>query len=193
MAALLLVMTWSTNDGDLPGNDANEKPGDDHSPPGWTDDQAAFRGFPTTPVFAAWLKRSSSSPARTAAIRVSMTAGSLSLDPTAMPALPFSNSMGLAPNLIDMTTCPAGSVFHQGRTACCLVVACRSPLSLVHRWTVRTWFGSFRSSFCSSSFATNLARRAWTGSLPVLGMAVNESDLRTGMWVLRCWMKPAPS
>src|ERR1700674_620442 len=183
MAALLLVMNGPTDGEDLPGNDANEKPGDDHSPPGQTDDQAAFRGFPTTPVFAAWLKRSSSSPARTAAISVSITAGSFSLGPTAMPALPFSNSTGLAPNLMDMTTCPEGSVFHQDRTACCLVVACLSPLTLVHRWTVRTWLGSFKSSFCYSSFETNLARRMWTGSLPVLGMAVNESDLRTGMWV----------
>jgi hypothetical protein len=82
------------------------------------------------------------------------------------------------------------SVFHQGRTACCLMVACRSPLTLVHRWTVRTWLGSLRSSFCSSSLATNLARRVWTGSLPDFGRAVNERDLRTGMWVLRCWINP---
>src|SRR5205814_2979303 len=101
---------------------------------GLTDDQAALRGLPIVPVFAAWLKRSSSSPARTAVIRVSITAGSLSLDGTTMPALPFSNSMGLAPNLTDMTIWPARSVFHQGRTACCLVTACLSPLTLVHRW-----------------------------------------------------------
>src|SRR4029077_5315525 len=82
------------------------------------------------------------------------------------------------------------SVHHQGRMACCFVVACRSPLTLVHRWTVLTWLGSFRSSFCSSSLATNLARRVWTGSLPDFGSAVNESDLRTGIWVLRCWINP---
>src|SRR3984957_17631948 len=143
--------------------------------------QAAFRVLPIVPVLAAWLNNSSSSPARTAEMRVSITTGSLSLDGTTMPAFPFSNSMGLAPNLMDITTCPDGSVFHQGRTACCLVVAWRSPLILVHRWTVRTWFGSFRIDFCSSSLVTNLARRVWTGSLPDLGMAVNESDLRTGM------------
>jgi hypothetical protein len=38
MAALLLVMTLPTNDEDLPGDDANGKPGDDRSSPGWTDD-----------------------------------------------------------------------------------------------------------------------------------------------------------
>jgi hypothetical protein len=32
-----------------------------------------------------------------------------------MPALPFSNSMGLAPNLTDITIWPEGSVFHQDR------------------------------------------------------------------------------
>jgi hypothetical protein len=37
---------------------------------------------------AAWLKSSSSSPAFTAAIRVSITVGSLSFDGTTMPALP---------------------------------------------------------------------------------------------------------
>jgi hypothetical protein len=60
---------------------------------------AAFRDFPIAPTFAAWLKRSSSSPARTAAIGASMSAGSLSFEPTTMPALPFSNSTGFAPNL----------------------------------------------------------------------------------------------
>src|SRR6266478_8078437 len=96
---------------------------------GPTDDQAALRVLPIAPVFAAWLNNSSSSPARTAAISVSITVGSLSLEGTTMPALPFSNSMGLAPNLMDITTCPAGSVFHQGRTACCLVTACLSPFT----------------------------------------------------------------
>ena len=48
-----------------------------------------------------------------------------------MPALPFLNSMGLAPNLTDITTWPDGSVVHQGRTACCFVVACRWPSTLV--------------------------------------------------------------
>jgi hypothetical protein len=52
--------------------------------------------FPIDPVLAAWLNSSSSSPARTAVIRVSITAGSLSVDGTTIPALPFSNSMGLA-------------------------------------------------------------------------------------------------
>src|SRR5665213_685773 len=107
-----------------------------------------------------------------------------------MPALPFSNSMGLAPNLTDMRTWPDGSVFHHGRTACCLVVDWRSPLTLVQRWTVRTWLGSFRSSFCSSSLVMNLVRRCWIGSFVVLGSKVNESDLRTAIWVLRCWINP---
>jgi len=48
-------------------------------------------------------KRSSNSPARTAAMSASISAGSLSFEPTTMPALPFSNSTGLAPNLMDMT------------------------------------------------------------------------------------------
>src|SRR6202162_922520 len=74
--------------------------------------QAALRVFAIDPVLAAWLNSSSSSPARTAEISVSITAGSLSLDGTTIPAFPFSNSMGLAPNLTDITTCPAGSVFH---------------------------------------------------------------------------------
>jgi hypothetical protein len=47
----------------------------------------------------------------------SINAGSLSFEPTTMPALPFSNSTGLAPNLMDRTTWPEASVFHQGRTA----------------------------------------------------------------------------
>jgi hypothetical protein len=76
-----------------------------HSRP--TDNQTALRAFPIDPVLAAWLN---SSPARTAEIRVSITAGSLSLEGTTMPALPFSNSMGLAPNLMDITTWPTGSV-----------------------------------------------------------------------------------
>jgi hypothetical protein len=59
-----------------------------------TDDQATLRGFPIVPALAAWLKRSSSSPARTAAI----SAGSLPFELTTIPALPFSNSSGLAPN-----------------------------------------------------------------------------------------------
>jgi hypothetical protein len=45
---------------------------------------------------AAWLNNSSSSPARTAAIRVPITVGRLSFDGTTIPALPFANSMGLA-------------------------------------------------------------------------------------------------
>jgi hypothetical protein len=98
------------------------------------------------------LSQPSRSPARTAAVRVSITVGSLSLDGATMPALPFSNSMGLVPNLMDITTWPDGSVFHQGLTACCLVVACRSPLTFVHRWTVRTCLGSFRSSLCGPRF-----------------------------------------
>jgi hypothetical protein len=52
--------------------------------------------FPIDPALAAWLNSSSSSPARTAVIRVSITGGSLSVDGTTIPALPFSNSMGLA-------------------------------------------------------------------------------------------------
>jgi hypothetical protein len=75
-----------------------------------------------------------------------------------MPALPFSNSMSLAPNLMD-DNLTGGSIFHQGRTACCLVVACLSPSTLTHRWTVRMWLGSFRRSFCSSS-----SRRTWPGA-----------------------------
>jgi hypothetical protein len=46
--------------------------------------------------------KSSSSPAGTAAIKVSITVGSLSLDATTIPALPFSNSIGLAPNLMEI-------------------------------------------------------------------------------------------
>jgi len=42
-----------------------------------------LRAFPIDPVLAAWLN---SSPARTAEIRVSITAGSLSLEGTTMPA-----------------------------------------------------------------------------------------------------------
>ena len=39
----------------------------------------------------------------TASISASMTPGSLSREPTAMPALPFSNSMGFVPWYSDMT------------------------------------------------------------------------------------------
>src|SRR6187455_1014788 len=63
----------------------------------------------------AFAKRSSISPARTASIRVLITVGSLSFDGTAIPALPFSNSMGLAPNLTDMMIWPVGSIFHHGQ------------------------------------------------------------------------------
>src|ERR1700688_1533570 len=45
---------------------------------------------------------------------------------------------GLGPELDGHPDLPAGSVFHQGLTACCLVLACRCPSTLVHRWTVRT-------------------------------------------------------
>jgi hypothetical protein len=77
------------------------------APPGYSR-QAALRALPIDPVLAAWSNSPSSSPARTAVIRVSITAGSLSLDGTTMPALPFSNSRGLAPNLMDIGL-PPGS------------------------------------------------------------------------------------
>jgi hypothetical protein len=64
-----------------------------------------LRAFPIDPVLAACLNSSSSSPARTAAIRVSITAGSLSSDGT--------NDAGLA--LLELD--PAGSVFRQGDLA----------------------------------------------------------------------------
>jgi hypothetical protein len=51
-----------------------------------------------------------------------------------MPALPFSNSMGLAPNLMDITTWPDGSVFHQVLTACCLVAWNADVTSRLAAW-----------------------------------------------------------
>jgi hypothetical protein len=98
-----------------------------------------------------------------------------------MPALPFSNSMSLAPNLmddnltrgIDLPPGPDGPLLSGGLP---LAVDLDPPLD------GPDVVGSFRRSFCSSSFATNLARRCWTGSFPVFGRAVNESDFRTGMY-----------
>lgn len=89
------VTLWSRRFGDRSGAEVRLRR--------WpSDDQAALRALPIEPVLAAWLNSSSSSPARTAEIRVSITAGSLSLDGTTIPALPLSNSMGLAPNLTDI-------------------------------------------------------------------------------------------
>ena len=89
-----------------------------------------------------------------------------------MPALPFSNSR--AGTELDGDDHLSGRVrLRKGRTACCLVVACRSSSTFVHRW-IRTKLGSFRSRFCSSSLVTNLARRACAGSFPVFGMAVGS-------------------
>jgi hypothetical protein len=54
--------------------------------------------FCTSPYVCPWsLTIRSSSPALTALMRPSISASSLSLDVTAMPGLPFSNSIGLVP------------------------------------------------------------------------------------------------
>ena len=74
----------------------------DLSPPSPEAGQAAFF-LNAGRCLLACAKRSSNSPARTASMRVLMTVGSLSFDGTTMPALPFSNSMGFVPNLIDIT------------------------------------------------------------------------------------------
>jgi hypothetical protein len=63
---------------------------------------AARRAFCATRCLLALAMTSSSSPAQTAAMRVSMTDDSLSFDGTMIAGLPFSNSTGLLPNLIDM-------------------------------------------------------------------------------------------
>src|SRR4029077_9604267 len=55
-------------------------------------------------------------PALAAAVSVSMTAGSFSLEATATAAFPFSNSTGLPPNLTVMKTWPELSVPHQDFT-----------------------------------------------------------------------------
>jgi hypothetical protein len=43
----------------------------------------------------------------------------------------------LAPNLIDMTSWPDGSVFHHGRTRCFRMTGCLWPSTSTIRWTVR--------------------------------------------------------
>lgn len=60
-------------------------------------DQAAFRFFCNGLALLALARMSSSSPPRTAAIKVSMTEASLSFAETAIAALPFSNSIGFPP------------------------------------------------------------------------------------------------
>ena len=76
-----------------------------------------------------------------------MTAGSFSFDATAMPALPFSNSIGFVPWYTDMTRWPDASARHQGRTRCCFSTWRRSSPLPVQRCDVRTCEGFFEQQF----------------------------------------------
>jgi hypothetical protein len=98
-----------------------------------------------------------------------------------MPALALLELDELGPELDEHDNLTRGIDLPPGPDGL-LLVPCLSLSTLTHRWTVRMWLGSFRRSFCSSSYATNLARRCWTGSFPVFERAVNESDFRTGMY-----------
>src|SRR5262249_17938448 len=77
---------------------------------------SALRDFCSGLCLLACVRRSSNSPTRAAAIKVSMTVGSLSFDATVMAAFPFSNSTGLPANRTVMKVCPTASVPHQGLT-----------------------------------------------------------------------------
>ena len=109
-------------------------------------DQAAFFFGAGRAAFAP-SSIGSSSPVRTAPIKVSMTPGSFSLVPPTIPALPFSNSSGFQPIRTKKTTWPFSSVRHHGRTGSFLSVSTRSPSCFFHLWTTRTWAGSFSSDF----------------------------------------------
>jgi hypothetical protein len=50
--------------------------------------------------------------------------------------------------------------------------------------------GVFQEELLLFEPGNELARRIWTGSFADFGRVVNERDLRTGMWVLRCWINP---
>src|ERR1700716_450840 len=71
---------------------------------------AARRDFRRAADLLACAKCSSSSPLRTAAIKVSITDGSLSSDGTAMALLPFSNSSGFRPSRMKKATEPFGAI-----------------------------------------------------------------------------------
>jgi hypothetical protein len=116
-----------------------------------------------------------------APIRLSISAGSLSLDATAMPALFFSNSIGLAPWKTEKTTWPEPSARHHGRTRCCFSICRRSSPLPAQRWVLRTYEASARRAFCSTRRSMSLARLLATGSWLRAGTVVNVRFFRIGM------------
>jgi hypothetical protein len=74
--------------------------------------QATLRDGTDLPNLLDCFNCSSSSPARTALISASITPGSFSSDPTAMAALPFSNSIRFDPTLTVITYPPLASACH---------------------------------------------------------------------------------
>lgn len=81
----------------MDGSPTGEVQATQESPGPGSSGQAAFLALSAPTGFPEDAIRPSNSPALTAPISASMSAGSLSLEATAMPALPFSNSMGLVP------------------------------------------------------------------------------------------------
>jgi hypothetical protein len=77
------------------------------------DDHAAFF-FGAGRAVLACSSIESTSPARTAPINTSMTAGSLTIEPAMTPALTFSNSIGFQPRRAKNTTSAFSSVRHHG-------------------------------------------------------------------------------
>src|SRR5262249_40408704 len=99
-----------------------------------------------------------------------MTDGSLSIESTAIAALPFSNSIGFQPDRMKNTTEPLGWALHQGKTRCFDSTRIRLPSpAFDHDRTERMKVESLSSSFCSSSRAITLTRRSSVGLPPDLG------------------------
>src|SRR5262249_16937242 len=82
---------------------------------------------------------------------------------------------------MHITSLPAESMRHHGRTGCFFSTWRRSSPLPVHRWLTRTYDGSCSSCRCSSRRLTSLARRLATGSWLRSGRFVKVSDFRNGM------------
>ena len=90
------------------------------------DDHAAFF-FGAGRAILACASIGSSSPARTARIRTSITSGGFSIEPATTSAFPFSNSIAFQPTQTKKMSCPFLSVRHHAGTGNFFSVRTRSP------------------------------------------------------------------